>query len=130
MSLTAEQIENACKAKPELKKISTPEWGNVGTKNGHVYVRATSALAVSVMMKVRELPLFEKDENAGAMIAWVVACVCDKEGVRLFDETACKWLADSNSDPVLRCSLAAQVINGSDKDSVGNSETSQTDGSP
>lgn len=130
MSLTAAQVEKACKAKPEVKKVSTPEWHNVGAKHAHVYVRTVSALAVSTMMKIRELPMFVKDENAGAMIAWVVACVCDKDGVRLFDETACEWLADSDSDPVLRCSLAAQAINGSDKETVGNSETRQTEGSP
>lgn len=130
MSLTAEQIEKACKAKPELQKVSTPEWGRAGAKDGHVYVRAVSALAVSVMMKVRSLPMFANDENAGAMVAWVVACVCDKDGARLFDEKSCKWLANSNSDPVLRCSLAAQAINGSDKDSAGNSPKSQTEDSP
>lgn len=132
MSLTAEEIKanGDAKTKAQLQKVSTPEWDKVGAKNGHVYVRPVSALAISLMQRVRELPVFAKDENAAGIVGWCVACVCDKEGTLLFGESDCEWLARDNIGPVMRCCKAAQSLNVADKETAGNSETTQTDASP
>lgn len=130
MSLTAEEIKKASKAKLRVEKVSTPEWADVGTKNGHVYVRSVSALSISLMQRIRELPLFAKDENAAGIVAWCVACVSDKEGARLFGEDDCEWLANEPVDPVMRCCTAAQELNGSNKESAGNSKEGPSEDSP
>lgn len=130
MGLTAEEIKAGSRAKLKTNKVSTPEWAEAAVKNPHVYVRTVSALAISLMQRIRELPIFLKDENAAGVVGWCVSCVCDEEGARLFDESDCEWLANGDFAPVNRCCAAAQELNGSDKETAGNSPTTPTGDSP
>lgn len=132
MSLTADEIKanGGANLKKGLQKVSTPEWGENGAAKAHVYVRSMSANSVGLMRRIKQLPLFAKDENTGGMVGWCVAFVCNDEGVLLFDESDCEWLANDNIEPVIRCCKAARSLNGSDKETAGNSETTQTGASP
>ena len=111
----------------KIIEVDTPEWG------GKTYVKALDGSDAGAATKLQEkIRAMRKNisEDAALLAAWIVLCMCDKNGKRSLREAHALCLLDAHLGAFQRVGFKAAEINGITADLVGNSEATPADSSP
>ncbi len=104
----------------EIRKVPTPEWGQKGDKDAHVYVKGLDGQGVSnfnsslIVQKGKERRVSLTDIHAKLC----VRTICDETGKLLFSESDVAMLTKKSGAPLVRCFKVAQELSGLGDDDI------------